>query len=739
MGAPRANRRALGLGLLVAVVTAALLRAIGFEEVFLDDDSVVFFFGDAFYHARRALWSFENFPRVLLFDSCINFPDGSVIPHPPLLDWIVAAAARALGTSRTVFEHTAAWSPVVFGALTVLPVYALGAAFGRRGAGLGAAFLYAALPIPVMYARVGNADHHAAAGLFGAAFLALVAFALDPQRRGRELAILHASLVPVRAALLGTWTGSLLYLGLGELALALAGVLSGRRDRLLGQAAGCLATAALLAPVVALSPVPNGGLASATELSWLHVAFYAAAAAVCGGSAALQAFRPTAQAWVRLARAGVLAALVLLLVLALPGFLEGVLRAAGFLARADDYTGLVVEQLPLFWEQGELRAAAGERRMGYYAYLLPFTPLVWLLVPGRPELQARRHLLFAWSVIFGYLALQQFRYVHDLAPAACLAFALALAEGARWLRERGVARRTAAGLAVALGTLLLAPAAVRYYAPNLEPVRAHLLGRLTGVDRALLSIGGTQLRFAQAVAALTPPTPGCDGSEDVPAYGILAHPAIGHVLHYTGQRATPADPFGPYIGRENFARAVRFLMTDDEEEAVAIAEALRTPFVVTAEEGGDAASASMAHRLHRDDGSKVGEADHLGRFRLVVEGPPGGIPISVVFESGLRSTLPYKLFELVAGGVLEARAEPGAEVDARLPIVTSSGRRFLFRASGVADDTGLARLRVPYATERTGPTRALAPYHVHTGQALVRVDVPEDAVRSGAVLRVADP
>lgn len=736
---PASGQARWAFALLLAVATAALLRAIGFEEVFLDDGSVVFFFGDAFYHARRALWSFENFPGVLLFDACINFPDGSVIPHPPLLDWTVAAAARLLGASRFVFERVTAWSPVFFGALTVLPVYALGAAFGRRGAGLGAAFLYAALPVPVSYARVGNADHHAAAGLLGAAFLVLVILALDPERRGRRLALVHAGLVPVRAALLCTWTGSLLYLGIGELALALAGIVSARRDRQLGQAAGCLVTALLVAPVVALSPLPNGGPASATELSWLHVAFYAAAAAVCGGSLAMQVLRPTPRVWLRLARAGTVAALALLVVLALPGFLEGVLRAAGFLGRSDDYTGLVVEQLPLFWEQGELRAAAGERRMGYYAYLLPFTPLVWLFVSGPAALAGRRQLLFVWTLVFGYLALQQFRYVHDVAPAACVAFALALAEGARWLSARGVAAPAASALGVGVGALLLAPAAVRTYAPQLEVTRAHLRGDLVGFDRALLSIGGTQLRFAQAVAAATPPTPGCNASEDVPDYGILAHPAIGHVLHYAGQRATPADPFGPYIGRKNFAKALRFLVSEDEEEAVAIAEALRTPFLVTAEEGGDAAPLSMAHRLHRDDGSRTDTAAHLGRFRLVLEGPRGGVPISVAFETELRPTLPYKLFELVPGAILEVQTDPGAEVQAQIPVSTSSGRRFVFRAGTMADGAGIARLRVPYATESTGPTRAMAPYRVRSGRAVVLVNVPEDAVRSGATLRVGEP
>ena len=82
------------------------------------------------------------------------------------------------------------------------------------------------------------------------------------------------------------------------------------------------------------------------------------------------------------------------------------------------------------------------------------------------------------------------------------------------------------------------------------------------------SIGGTQLRFAEAVRAVTPESPGCDTSDEVPRYGILAHPAIGHVLHYVAHRATPADPLGPYIGRENFQRVLRFHRVESEFEAL---------------------------------------------------------------------------------------------------------------------------------------------------------------------------
>ena len=71
-----------------------------------------------------------------------------------------------------------------------------------------------------------------------------------------------------------------------------------------------------------------------------------------------------------------------------------------------------------------------------------------------------------------------------------------------------------------------------------------------GVDPGLAQPTGSLVRFARMVRAATPETSGYLDGDGAPEYGILCHPNIGHVLHYIARRATPADNFGPYIGRE---------------------------------------------------------------------------------------------------------------------------------------------------------------------------------------------
>jgi 4-amino-4-deoxy-L-arabinose transferase-like glycosyltransferase len=743
MNGPRQSARLAGAALLALCLLALAVRTLGFEGVFIGEDGPVFAAADAWYQLRRARFSFDHFPRVLWFDPCIGHPDGAVVTYPPLYHWGLAAFARATGSGLAHLERVAAWAPVALGALTLLPVYGIGRAFGGRGLALAAAALYALLPIAIVYSRVGNADHHAAVGLVGAVLLWLYVRALDPTLAGPGLARVFAGLALARAALMLTWNGSLLYPGLGELALLAAGCAGERRALLRGQLASAPATLALVAPVVIRAPVPPGGPFSATELSWLHLVAYAGVAGVAAGVLAWERLAPAGSGAARLVRAALVAAALGAALLALPAARDGLARALDFMAQEDTWTSRVAENLPLFYAQGTLQRAAGEGRMGGFAYLIPLVPLVFAFAARRRGLAARARLLCAWTALYGVLAFFQVRYANDYAAAGCVGFALLLAGLGAWLARRGLPPRAARVAALAAGVALFAPALVRFLIPFAAPSVAALRGRLPDGDRALRTMEGTQLRFAQRVAALSPPETSCEAEESRPADGVLAHPTLGHVLHYVAERATPADPFGPYGVRENYLAAMQFLATEDESEAVAIAGRLRTPWVVSNEEGWTGPPASVAGRLQRDDGSARDGRPQLARFRLLSEAPRGGVPLSIVFESRTAAGPFYKLWAVVPGVTFEVPAPAGERVEARLRLVTPSGRRFVYRAEAQAGPDGVARLRVPYpslprAPDATPPdvAGALGPWRVQGGGHGWVLEVPEPAVLAGETLRL---
>lgn len=736
LGSARGLRVAAGLA--AVCLLALLFRSLGFESVFPGNGEVFFVVGDGHYHARRALFGFVNFPSLLTFDPYLNYPDGAGVPVPPLLDFLVAAAARAFGRSVSVFEHVLAWSTPVHGALTPLPIYFAARAVGSAGVALGAGMVFALLPASVFVSRLGDADHHAAVAGLGATLLALCMASVAPGARGSRLASLGGGLALARLAILGSWSGSLLYLAIADGVLALAGVFARRPDLLAMQGASALLTGVLVLPLVLWLPTPPGGEWSALTLSRLHVWAVLAVAAVAGALAVLEQHRASRGPFESAARlAGVGAVIAASSWLVLPGLREGLLPGASFLGTTER-TGLATAELqPLFSLLGRPAHGPATFHYGLFAWVLPLAPVAALAAAWDARTRAAALVLAGWATALGALAVWQVRYGGDFAPAASLCFALLLAQASRFLvRLLRAPGRAAAAVALALGALAFYLPFRALYLPQLRASWSVLsAGRPIG-DPALATPTGSLIRFLQSVRRATPETSGFLDAGGFPEYGVLNPARIGHPIHYVARRASAADGLLHTVGAENFAAARRFFEVKSEAAALEIAKRLRARYVVTMFFPG-ATPESVATRLQRDDGAA---GRRLRRFRLVTEGPPGGRPLGDLLQLPRpEAVVPYKLFEVVAGALLEVRGAPGAPVLASVTVQTPTGRRFEYRAMARVEPEGVARLRVPYATEGGTPAHTLGPWRVRVGDAERSVRVGEADVLEGRRVPVAGP
>ena len=132
--------------------------------------------------------------------------------------------------------------------------------------------------------------------------------------------------------------------------------------------------------------------------------------------------------------------------------------------------------------------------------------------------------LAAWALLFGYLAVQQVRYVHDFAPVGCVGMTLLLAAAANSLVVRDLWPGNRGILAALLAAAMLLPTVSGFYAPLVGLAWSGMRGELDEIDRALLSVSGTQMRFAQLVARSTDDSGLCEADGNrVPAYGVLSH------------------------------------------------------------------------------------------------------------------------------------------------------------------------------------------------------------------------
>jgi asparagine N-glycosylation enzyme membrane subunit Stt3 len=717
-------------GLCGALAVAALVRCHGWFGVFPEPGVVRLGLDDSAYHARRALYTFENFPAALTFDSYIAFPDGAPVPMPPLYDWLVGSVARLFGDTPFDFERVAAFAAVAAGVLVLLPVYELGRALGGAAVGVGAAWLVAVLPASSQLSSVGNVDHHAAVALLALCWLASSVSETLPRPWGRALRVaLHGLIV---ASMLLVWSGSLLYVAVGESArLLVAGVLWRRPQRLLDQAASALLALVLVAPWVAIAPVPIGGPFSSTTLSWLHAVVMGALAVLTASLGALERRRPETRVGARALRALASALLIGLPLLAVPELRGALTAGIGFVGGQDTWAGANPEQQPLFSPMPGL-ALTPTARFGWLAYLLPVLPV--LVALGLRD-RARREALsvtLVWVGALTALALQQLRYANDLAPVAAVVAAWGLGQVAQGLRRR-LPSPYPALIAVGMAALLLWPALAGVQWPRAR-------GLLRQVRQGPVATGGTLnqrdslLVFAESVREATPETRGFLDPAKRPEYGLLVPAFLGHVLVYAARRPVPANNFGPYLDVPKYEAVQRFYQTLEESEAFEIASELAADFVLTSAQPPPRPLPFWMH-LHLRDGRGVRGRAHAERFRLVTEGPENGVVLGRAF--GRRASggqVPYKLFERVEGALLRIPGETGALVKLELALETPTHRRMLFRARGRVGEDAVALLRVAYSTDPVHPVRARGLYRAEVGGVECELDVPDRAVRTGATL-----
>ena len=724
-------------GLLFALAVAA--RSLNWALVFPGDGRVWLEPFDGAYHVRRALFTLEHFPGLLRFDPYLGFPSGSPVPVPPLYDWLLGASAHFLGGGIGTLERVAAWAAPVLGGLVVLPIVAAGRCVAGAGVGLAAAALYACLPVAVNFARVGDADHHAAVALLGAWLLAQT-LALSRGAAAPRALALWTGIALTRAALVLTWSGSLLYVAVADGVLLGLGLLAGGAwlaRHSLGLAAGAL----LLAPLAAAERAAGTPAFTTTTFSWLHVVVLAALGGFTAALALAERRHPSRGPAERALRAAALAVLALGALAALPPVRAILSPAAAFLTRTDLWGHANLEQRPLFpWltRTPLVHGRPATALYGGFAFLLPLAPLAALAAARDPRRRRPALALAGWCATFGVLAIAQVRFGNDFAPAGSIGFALGLA-GCRDALARRVPARLATALVLAAATALLWPAISAVHRPALE--RALLLARQPSLALALArrSGNGSLRRFAESVRAATPEGRSARDPFARPAFGILAPPNFGYALLTFARRATPASSAGPYADPGLYASVLAFYDADSEPPAVAIARRLHARYVLTADHEA-LEPPSLAFRLQREAGSATADRSHLARFRLVTEGPEGGRALFYQFRGPPPRDAPaYRLFEVVVGALLQVRATPGSTVELELSLASPFGRPLAWRARAQARADGWARIRVPHPTHASAPVHALGPYRIVADGRAIHASVSEEQVRAGASVVVPAP
>ena len=146
--------------LLAVVIFGFLLRLFAGRNS-LTENGVLLPGYDEYYHMRRILYTVNQFPDTLWFDSYLNYPQGLDITWPPLFDQICAALCLAFGQhSKAGAEMVASFAPMLMGIVAVIVVYYIVRELVDHKAALLASFMAALAPYYLLYTMFAALDHH---------------------------------------------------------------------------------------------------------------------------------------------------------------------------------------------------------------------------------------------------------------------------------------------------------------------------------------------------------------------------------------------------------------------------------------------------------------------------------------------------------------------------------------------------------------------------------------------------
>ena len=640
------RRRALlvGIGVAASVILGIALR-LHTREAVAGGGRMRPFDSDSAYHLRRARFAAAGFPRTILFDPLMNFPDGGVPIWPPLYDVALALPARmadGAGASSDAVARGAAGIPIALAAATIVLAGLLGRRlFHERGAdgapptlrdwtaGLAAAAFVAVCPAHILWSQYGHVDQHSAESFSG--LLALVLFLASresPDAHGNAWREASAGLGLGLAVL--TWQGGIYWGAIFALALFVEALASRR--------------SVLRAVVLTLGlPAVLVGAATAAWLGWLrppltYVSFGffqpLFLAALCGGAAALALILDVARG--RAGQREILAGLAvvgLAAAAALPfaapllaGLRNGIGYVAGSTQEIAGDGGYV--SYPKDWLKGIFEArpllADGPglawKQLSAAFFLSPLAVIAWARRAKRGERAGVHGALAIWGAVTLFLALSQRLNVHYAAPLAALTLVEAARAAARRFATKPVLISCAVGLALALPMQRgLREELSSEYVPGsdlfttLDWMRTSLPHSIDAYDPGLLG---------------PPPFPGSLAR----AASVMAPWSMGHLLLYEAELPVVANNFG-----YGFLDSIRFFLAGSEEEALAIARRHRARWVLATD---------LVPRMND-------YASYLGRPRLLDPAPEGPVPTAAYF-----STLQSRLYDFEGRGA----SAPGLEI-----------------------------------------------------------------------------
>ncbi len=711
-GVPRNNTMLLVLAMIFACGLSFLGRYAQGRDLHLPGTAGwVTMDADSLYHMRRVDLCLANGGEVAGTDSFLNYPEGAAIPWPPyytsIASKLVAPFVSVLPEERQAsIEEGVGSLALVFGVLTTLVAVLAGAMLAGRVGAFAAGTYHALCHMSIAYSVLGNGDHHSFVSFISGALLLILSWFLAGERlRERRNAVISGVLAGVLLGILiGSWLGSMVLLVGIELVLACLIFRSARHESEGLAVFGLsfhLAALVTLWPAVAASPWTEIEPWMLVNLSYFHPAFLVIGALVFAPLLRLKAgsLGIKRYPWVVGAVLGVVGLVLMFTDLAVARALR---EGFDWASKTNRFMAGISESRSLF-AAGASPSATYE--LGAGLWLLPLAMLFALhqvirkgLLPVLPWLIA--------GMLAALQAAQQARFAESLALPLAVLLGWGLARACEW--------KSLPKAAVIPGAILLA--ALANGGSTLKSFERALGGKPSAQESELPATLA-MFRASRWIAANTP------ASQD---YSVMADWSAGHLIEWSAQRPSVATNFGSYVGEDSFRDPARFFMEEDPHAAEALLRKRGSRYVLLPSNLPDYLN-SLVERSHperRDRWIQSGtegqvtktwfntmgarlmfdgmvfmnpEAPQLDFLRLVYVSPIVD-PTRSLRDPQDKSPGAW-VWEQVEGARVTREGKPGEELHVEVQLSFPRARRNItWSASALANNAGLATLRVPYAT-----------------------------------------
>jgi dolichyl-phosphooligosaccharide-protein glycotransferase len=748
--------------------------------------------------------SYSGFPQGL-YCFWSNLFDYSIL-------WTGFLIGKGHPTIRQL-EIITAFAPVIWGVLSLIPAYLLVKKVFNLRIALLSIFFISILPGHIYQTILGRSDHYGADAFFPLFMFYFLINALTPspappltqpsplnkgegviKKEDRRWSGFCAGICAALSWLV--WPGSTIFIGIAIVYILIQSIFDYQNPRLNHS---CLWTGLfvlfitwiILSPFCITSYWGKHGMISYDSISWFQWIFLILAMFVFTIVDILQGYFKTRGYTLRIYILGLISTIGFVWMitwLLVPEFIDSFLSGLGWVGKTDPWLQTITEFQPLFISIGVFSTFRAITFFSYVIYLLPIIYLVlfwtWLKENSKRETRNSKLASRLWFIIYfvgiSFLGLYQTRFSHFF--VLIVAVGLSLLCVTIW--NKGVRSKE-------LG-VRYHPSPITYL---LSPISCILLLHilLSPVFQEIQSIRGKYAvvpypwrETLQWIRENTPETSYFDQPYREPEYGILAPWIAGHWINYIAQRPTFANGF--HTNSKNNQAGMEFFLTEDLNESNTILENNKIRYIVLTDmtpniqgyarvlgkDDSDYIFESIYHppgggtqilflptskfnhlissQLYLNDQFSASELETrnskletpLGCYRLVYETPEQ-------WDMGNKKVNEIKVFEYVKGAIIRGMAKAGTPIHLSVPVITNSGRNFLYQQDTFTNPQGMFEFIAPYSqtscSERHHAmvqTHATAPYSIELGKkieryhAMVQIDVDEKAVTQGKVVILRD-